>query len=81
MTCNEGKGVTALDADDRSQIAKGQLVFLFIISLVEVAAGLAIPLLTMKLINEISASGFALQSLLPVIAILIVQAMLSSVAF
>ncbi|WP_249930752.1 ABC transporter transmembrane domain-containing protein, partial [Paenibacillus polymyxa] len=66
---------------NRSQMAKGQLVFLFFISLVEVAAGLAVPLLTMKLINQISDAGFAVTSLLPVIAILIVQAMLSAIAF
>lgn len=35
----------------------------------------------MKLINQISASGFAVKSLLPVIAILIVQAILSAVPF
>lgn len=66
---------------NRSQVAKGQLAFLFIISLVEVAAGLAVPLLTMKLINQISDAGFTIMSLLPVIAILIVQALLSAIAF
>lgn len=66
---------------NRSQVAKGQLAFLFIISLVEVAAGLAVPLLTMKLINQISDAGFTVMSLLPVIAILIVQALLSAIAF
>ncbi|WP_232790027.1 hypothetical protein [Bacillus sp. SN10] len=55
-----------------SQMAKGQLVLLFFISIVEVAAGLAVPLLTMKLINQISDTGFALTSLLPVIGVLIV---------
>lgn len=65
----------------RSQIAKKQLNFVFLLSIVEVAAGLLVPLLTMKLINEISDSGFAIQSLLPVIAILIVQAALGAVVF
>ncbi|MEE3956096.1 ABC transporter ATP-binding protein [Peribacillus frigoritolerans] len=65
----------------RSQIAKGQLVFLFFISLLEVAAGLVVPLMTMKLINQISDTGFAVTSLLPVIGILIVQAILSAIAF
>ena len=65
----------------RSQIAKKQLSFVFLLSIVEVAAGLLVPLLTMKLINEISDSGFAIQSLLPVIAILIVQAALGAVVF
>lgn len=66
---------------NRSQIAKGQLVFLFFISLLEVAAGLVVPLMTMKLINQISDTGFAVTSLLPVIGILIVQAILSAIAF
>lgn len=66
---------------NRSQMAKGQLVLLFFLSIVEVAAGLAVPLLTMKLINQISDAGFALMSLLPVIGVLIVQAMLSAVTF
>ncbi|MEK3962113.1 ATP-binding cassette, subfamily B, bacterial AbcA/BmrA [Bacillus sp. 153480031-1] len=65
----------------RSQMANSQLVLLFFISIVEVAAGLAVPLLTMKLINQISDTGFALTSLLPVIGVLIVQAMLSAVTF
>lgn len=65
----------------RSQMAKGQLVLLFFINIVEVAAGLAVPLLTMKLINQISDTGFAFMSLLPVIGVLIVQAMLSAVTF
>ncbi|MFP7344055.1 ABC transporter ATP-binding protein [Bacillus safensis] len=65
----------------RSQMANSQLVLLFFISIVEVAAGLAVPLLTMKLINQISDTGFALTSLSPVIGILIVQAMLSAVTF
>ncbi|MED1460996.1 ABC transporter ATP-binding protein [Bacillus safensis] len=65
----------------RSQMANSQLVLLFFISIVEVAAGLAVPLLTMKLINQISDTGFTLTSLLPVIVVLIVQAMLSAVTF
>ncbi|MBG9824841.1 multidrug ABC transporter permease [Bacillus safensis] len=65
----------------RSQMANSQLVLLFFISIVEVAAGLAVPLLTMKLINQISDTGFALTSLLPVIVVLIIQAMLSAVTF
>ncbi|AZK48696.1 ABC transporter ATP-binding protein [Paenibacillus lentus] len=66
---------------NRSRMAKGQLVLLFFISIVEVAAGLAVPLLTMKLINQISDTGFVFTSLLPVIGVLIVQAMLSAVTF
>lgn len=66
---------------NRSQLAKGQFIFLFFISIVEVAAGLAVPLLTMKLIDQISLSGFAFTSLLPVIAVLVVQAILSAVTF
>lgn len=65
----------------RSKMAKGQFVLLFFISILEVAAGLAVPLLTMKLINQISVSGFAFTSLLPVIGVLVVQAVLSAVAF
>ena len=65
----------------RSQIAKKQLSFVLLLSIIEVAAGLLVPLLTMKLINEISDSGFAIQSLLPVIAILIVQAALGALVF
>ena len=66
---------------NRSQMAKSQFVFLFFISIVEVAAGLAVPLLTMKLINQISGSGFAFTSLLPVMGVLVVQAILSAVTF
>lgn len=66
---------------NRSQMAKSQFVFLFFVSIVEVAAGLAVPLLTMKLINQISSSGFAFTSLLPVIGVLVVQAILSAVTF
>ncbi|MER2109188.1 MAG: ABC transporter ATP-binding protein [Solibacillus sp.] len=66
---------------NRSQIAKGQLVLLLFISIVEVAAGLAVPILTMKLINQISDSGFAFTSLIPVIGVLVVQAVLSAIAF
>ena len=65
----------------RSQMAKGQLVLLFFISIVEVAAGLAVPLLTMKLIDQIATTGLAFMSLLPVIGVLIVQAVLSAVTF
>ncbi|MBD8036319.1 ABC transporter ATP-binding protein [Solibacillus sp. A46] len=66
---------------NRSQMAKSQFVFLFFISILEVAAGLAVPLLTMKLINQISDSGFAFTSLLPVMGVLVVQAVLSAVTF
>ncbi|MGE7603546.1 ABC transporter ATP-binding protein [Peribacillus sp. NPDC097675] len=66
---------------NRSQIAKRQLVFLLFISLIEVAAGLVVPLMTMKLINQISGAGFAVTSLLPVIGILITQAIFSAIAF
>lgn len=66
---------------NRSQIAKGQLVYLFFISLLEVVAELVVPLMTMKFINQISDSGFSVTSLLPVIAILIVQVVLSAIAF
>ncbi|MER1998222.1 MAG: ABC transporter ATP-binding protein [Lysinibacillus sp.] len=65
----------------RSQIAKKQLGFVFLLSLVEVAAGLLVPILTMKLINEISDSGFAIKSMLPVIAILVLQAVLGAAVF
>ncbi|MBB5149302.1 ABC-type multidrug transport system fused ATPase/permease subunit [Ureibacillus thermosphaericus] len=66
---------------NRSQLAKGQFIFLFFFSIVEVAVGLAVPLLTMKLIDQISSSGFSFTSLLPVIAVLVVQAILSAVTF
>lgn len=66
---------------NRSQMAKSQFVFLFFISILEVAAGLTVPLLTLKLINQISDSGFAFTSLLPVIGVLVVQAVLSAVTF
>ncbi|AMO85380.1 Multidrug resistance ABC transporter ATP-binding/permease protein BmrA [Solibacillus isronensis B3W22] len=77
----QGKVLQLWTLMNRSQMARGQLVLLFFISIVEVAAGLAVPILTMKLINQISASGFAFTSLLPVIGVLIVQAVLSAVAF
>ncbi|MEK4080029.1 ABC transporter ATP-binding protein [Solibacillus sp. FSL K6-1126] len=77
----QGKVLQLWTLMNRSQMARGQLVLLFFISIVEVAAGLAVPILTMKLINRISASGFAFTSLLPVIGVLIVQAVLSAVAF
>lgn len=66
---------------NRSKMAKGQFVLLFLLSILEVAAGLAVPLLTMTLINQISSSGFTFTSLLPVIGVLIVQAVLSAVTF
>lgn len=65
----------------RSHIAKGQLVFLLSMSLLEVVASLIVPLMTMKLINQISSSGFSFISLLPVIAILVVQAFLGALTF
>lgn len=77
----QGKVLQLWTLMNRSQMARGQLVLLFFISIVEVAAGLAVPILTMKLINRISASGFAFTSFLPVIGVLIVQAVLSAVAF
>lgn len=77
----QGKVLQLWTLMNRSQMARGQLVILFFISIVEVAAGLAVPILTMKLINRISGSGFAFTSFLPVIGVLIVQAVLSAVAF
>lgn len=77
----QGKVLQLWTLMNRSQMARGQLVLLFFISIVEVAAGLAVPILTMKLINRISGSGFAFTSFLPVIGVLIVQAVLSAVAF
>lgn len=66
---------------NRSKIAKGQLIVLLFVSLLEVVAGLVVPIMTMKLINHISDTGFAIQSMLPVLAILVVQAILSAIAF
>lgn len=65
----------------RSQIAKKQFVFLCIMNIVEVLAGLAVPILTMKLINQISASGFSIKSMIPVVSVLILQAILSAIVF
>lgn len=65
----------------RSHIAKSQLIMLFFLSLLEVGASLIVPLMTMRLINQISDSGFSFLSFLPVITILIVQAFLGAITF
>lgn len=81
MNHNERENLTALDFDESQSNGEWSTSSFIFISIVEVAAGLAVPLLTMKLINQISDTGFALTSLLPVIGVLIVQAMLSAVTF
>lgn len=66
---------------NQSKLSKRQLIVLILISLVEVGIGLLVPLMTMKLINQLSDSGFTFGSLIPVIAILILQAVFSAIVF
>ena len=68
-----------MDFNESQLNGQGSISPLVFISFVEVAAELAVPLLTMKLINQISDTGFVLTSLLPVIGVLIVRPILSLV--
>ena len=66
---------------NRSRFPKKQLVIVFFMSLIETFTGLAVPLLTMKLINEFSTTGLNWLTILLVVSILILQAILGGVTY
>jgi ATP-binding cassette, subfamily B, bacterial AbcA/BmrA len=66
---------------NRSRFPKKQLIIVFFMSLIETFTGLAVPLLTMKLINEFSTTGLNWLTILLVVSILILQAILGGVTY
>ncbi len=66
---------------NRSRFPKKQLIIVFFMSLIETFTGLAVPLLTMKLINEFSSTGLNWLTIILVVSILILQAILGGVTY
>jgi ATP-binding cassette, subfamily B, bacterial AbcA/BmrA len=65
----------------RSQFPKKQLVVVFLISIIETATALAVPLLTMNLINDFSTTGFQWNTIIIVAVVLILQAILGGLTY
>ena len=65
----------------RSQFPKKQLIVVFLISIIETATALAVPLLTMNLINDFSTTGFQWNTILIVAIVLILQAILGGLTY
>ncbi len=65
----------------RSQFPKNQLIVVFLISIIETITALAVPLLTMNLINDFSTIGFQWPMILIVAVVLILQAILGGVTY
>lgn len=66
---------------NQSKFPKGQLIIVFICSLIETITGLAVPLLTMNLINDFSSSGFVWSTIVIVAGVLILQAILGGFTY
>ncbi|MFJ7730766.1 ABC transporter ATP-binding protein [Lysinibacillus sp. NPDC097231] len=64
-----------------NRLSKKLTIGTLLLSIVETLIGLAVPLVTMRMINDFSTIGFSLQSILLVGAFLISQAVLSGVTF
>lgn len=64
-----------------SQFPKKHLVVVLFFSLIETAAGLAVPLLTMSLINDFSIDGFTWSTVAIVVGVLILQAVLGGFTY
>lgn len=65
----------------RSQFPKKQLVVVFLISIIETITALAVPLLTMNLINDFSTTGFQWPTIVIVAVVLILQAVLGGLTY
>ena len=65
----------------RSQFPKKQLIVVFLISIIETITALAVPLLTMNLINDFSTTGFQWNTILIVAIVLILQAILGGLTY
>lgn len=66
---------------NRSRFPNKQLIIVFFMSFIETFTGLAVPLLTMKLINEFTSSGLNWLTIILVVSILIFQAILGGVTY
>lgn len=65
----------------KSKFPRGLVAFVLFLSIIETLTGLAVPLLTMNMINDFSVSGFAWGAISIVAIVLIVQAILSGVTY
>jgi len=74
---NSVRGIWQLVNNKR--LSKKLTIGTLLLSIVETLIGLAVPLVTMRMINDFSTIGFSLQSILLVGAFLISQAVLSGV--
>ncbi len=79
MMNNSVRGIWQLVNSNR--LSKQLTIGTLLLSIVETLIGLAVPLVTMRMINDFSTIGFSLQSILLVGAFLISQAVLSGVTF
>lgn len=64
-----------------SNVPKRLIVLVFVLSIFETIASLAVPLLTMKMINDFTNSGFVSTTILVVVLVLILQAVLGGVTY
>ncbi|KOS62067.1 ABC transporter ATP-binding protein [Lysinibacillus agricola] len=76
---NSVRGIWQLVNSNR--LSKQLTIGTLLLSIVETLIGLAVPLVTMRMINDFSTIGFSLQAILLVGAFLISQAVLSGVTF
>lgn len=79
MMNNSVRGIWQLVNSNR--LSKQLTIGTLLLSIVETLIGLAVPLVTMRMINDFSTIGFSLQAILLVGAFLISQAVLSGVTF
>lgn len=79
MMNNSVRGIWQLVNSNR--LSKQLTIGTLLLSIVETLIGLAVPLVTMRMINDFSTIGFSLQAILLVGVFLISQAVLSGVTF
>lgn len=65
----------------KSKFPKKLVIIVFVLSIIETLASLAVPLFTMNMINDLSTTGFAWTAVTAVALILVIQAVLSGLAY
>lgn len=65
----------------KSKFPKKLVIIVFVLSIIETLASLAVPLFTMNMINDFSTSGFAWTAVTAVALILVIQAVLSGLTY
>lgn len=69
------------DLIQKSEFPRRLVIFVFALSIIETIASLAVPLLTMNMINDFSVSGFVWSAVVAVAFVLVLQAILSGLTY